>query len=115
MKLRRVELGISQEKLATCLGVTPQQLQKYEKGANRIGASRLFEIAQALDVPVGYFFRDIADMNQALDEMEAPDNAITEALGDAATVRLLSMFASVRDPVLKRRVIGLVEAVIQHN
>jgi len=57
---RRVALGVSQERLAQMLGVAFQQVQKYERGVNRISASRLFQIAHALDVPVGYFFEGLS-------------------------------------------------------
>ncbi len=59
VRLRRMLIGMSQEKLGELLGVTFQQVQKYEKGANRIGASRLYEVSHILDVPVQYFFDDM--------------------------------------------------------
>lgn len=59
LRLRRLELGISQQDLGEHLRITFQQVQKYEKGTNRIAASRLFEIAYALDVPVGYFYEGL--------------------------------------------------------
>ena len=59
MKHRRIEFGLSQEKLGKILNLTFQQVQKYERGANRIGASRLFELSRALEVPVSYFFEDM--------------------------------------------------------
>lgn len=114
VKMRRIEMQYSQDKLAAALGITAQQLQKYERGTNRIGASRLYHIAEFLDVPVQYFFRDFGSI-QHEDGDEGPDNVLVDALGDAATFRLLKMFAAVRDPTLKRRVLGLVEAVIAHD
>ena len=59
VRLRRMLIGMSQEKLGEMLGVTFQQIQKYEKGANRIGASRLYEVSKILDVPVQFFFDDL--------------------------------------------------------
>ncbi len=59
IRLRRTLLGLSQEKLGEALGVTFQQIQKYERGANRVGASRLYDIATALDVPISFFFDDM--------------------------------------------------------
>src|SRR5690349_23097057 len=59
VRLRRTLLGMSQEKLGDALGLTFQQVQKYERGANRIGASRLFDLSRVLDVPVSFFFDDI--------------------------------------------------------
>ncbi|MBB4268188.1 helix-turn-helix domain-containing protein [Roseospira visakhapatnamensis] len=61
MRLRRAVLGKSQDQVARALGVSFQQVQKYERGSNRISASRLFDVARCLDVPVGYFFDDLAD------------------------------------------------------
>lgn len=60
VRLRRTLLGMSQEKLGEALGLTFQQIQKYERGVNRIGASRLFDLARVLDVPIGFFFDDMA-------------------------------------------------------
>ena len=60
VRLRRTLLGMSQEKLGEALGLTFQQIQKYERGVNRIGASRLFDLARVLDVPIGFFFDDMS-------------------------------------------------------
>lgn len=65
IRLRRTLLGLSQEKLGEALGLTFQQIQKYERGANRVGASRLYDLSQVLDVPIGFFF----------DDMQAPRDA----------------------------------------
>jgi len=65
MRLRRTLLGLSQEKLGELIGLTFQQVQKYERGANRIGASRLFDLARVLDVPVSFFFDDMPDAVRA--------------------------------------------------
>src|SRR5271154_3437980 len=61
VRLRRTLLGMSQEKLGEAIGLTFQQVQKYERGANRIGASRLFDLSRVLDVPVSFFFDDMSD------------------------------------------------------
>lgn len=61
IRLRRTLLGLSQEKLGEALGLTFQQIQKYERGANRVGASRLYDLARVLDVPIGFFFDDMQD------------------------------------------------------
>ena len=112
VKMRRIELDLSQEKVAGQLGITAQQLQKYERGTNRIGASRLFELSKVLDVPVQYFFEEIK-LRQGEGGGEAGlSSALTTALEDASTVRLLRMFAAVRDPGLKARLLSIVEAVI---
>lgn len=117
VKIRRTELCLSQEKVASKLGITSQQLKKYERGANRIGASRLHQIAIILDVPIQYFFKDIGsapnDDENGFDDR--PETLLAHALEDNSTLRLLRLFASVRDPELKHRVISLVEAVIIRN
>lgn len=61
VRLRRTLLGLSQEKLGDAIGLTFQQVQKYERGANRIGASRLFDLSRVLDVPISYFYEDMDD------------------------------------------------------
>ena len=74
VRMRRLMLGLSQDKLAETVGLTFQQIQKYEKGANRIGASRLFQLASALNVPVQYFYEDLrkpGGMNKTADEVAA--------------------------------------------
>src|SRR5256885_4646469 len=61
VRLRRTLLGMSQEKLGDAIGLTFQQVQKYERGANRIGASRLYDLSRVLDVPVSYFFEEFGE------------------------------------------------------
>lgn len=70
LRLRRVLLGLSQQRLANCLGLSFQQVQKYEKGTNRVAAGRLHELAQILDVPVGFFFEDPPTFSE---KVPAPD------------------------------------------
>ncbi|MBP6860179.1 MAG: helix-turn-helix transcriptional regulator [Candidatus Pacebacteria bacterium] len=78
VRLRRMLLGVSQEKLGEALGVTFQQIQKYERGANRVSASKLWEIGKALDVPISYFFEGIDALNKAAwDEIRAGDTSIS--------------------------------------
>src|ERR1700710_2338938 len=102
MRQRRSLLGMSQTNLGTAVGLTFQQIQKYERGANRIGSSRLFEFAKVLDVPVSYFF----------DEM--PSNALAgrpmwgrgkKGFGEAATP-----FEREKDPLIERETLELVRA-----
>ena len=65
VRLRRTLLGMSQEKLGEAIGLTFQQVQKYERGANRIGSSRLFDLSRGLDVPIGFFFDEMSDETAA--------------------------------------------------
>src|SRR5436190_4866273 len=95
VRLRRNMLGLSQEKLGESIGLTFQQVQKYERGANRIGASRLHELSRVMDVPVSFFFDDV-------DPVRAP--AIPGGFSEPAAEALES------DPLRKRETIELVEA-----
>jgi transcriptional regulator with XRE-family HTH domain len=95
VRLRRNMLGLSQEKLGEAIGLTFQQVQKYERGANRIGASRLHELSRVLDVPVAFFFDDT-------DPVRAP------AIPGGFAEPLAEPFES--DPLRKRETVELVEA-----
>ena len=79
VRLRRTLLGLSQEKLGEALGLTFQQVQKYERGANRIGCSRLFDLSRVLDVPVSFFFDDMADEIQACSPAAVATGQVTAA------------------------------------
>src|SRR4051795_11923212 len=78
LRLRRNMLGLSQEKLGEAIGLTFQQVQKYERGANRIGASRLHELSRVLDVPVSFFFDDTDPVRAPM--MEGFSDASAEGL-----------------------------------
>ena len=98
VRIRRVELGMSQTELATSLGITFQQVQKYEKGTNRIGASRLHAMAGALRVPVNYFFPQPAD---GLDHTARPTEVLG-LLGVPGAMDLLRNFARINDRSAQR-------------
>lgn len=108
VRLRRLELGLSQEKLAEQLGITFQQVQKYERGTNRIGASRLHQIALVLQAPITYFFEGASERMLPRSSEASP---LTQALADPATVRLVRAFASITDPQLKQKAVGIIEAI----
>jgi len=93
VRIRRVELGLSQTELANALGVTFQQVQKYEKGTNRIGASRLHAMAGVLRVQVNYFFPSAAD---GLDHSAGPTEVLG-LLGIPGAMDLLRNFARIND------------------
>jgi transcriptional regulator with XRE-family HTH domain len=105
VRYRRMVLGLSQETLGEALGVTFQQVQKYEKGANRIGAGRLQTIADFLEVPVGFFF-DGATRRRA-DHRDV----VLDLVNTSEGLRLNRAFAAVKDPRTRARIISLVEAV----
>lgn len=113
LRLRRLELGMSQEKLAEHLGITFQQVQKYERGANRIGASRLHQIALALNVQITYFFEGADGANGGKAMMNHVDSPLSAALCDAATVRLLRAFALIEDAHIKQKAVSVIEAIAE--
>ena len=114
VRMRRMMLSMSQEKLGDALGLTFQQVQKYEKGTNRIGASRLQQISQILQVPVAFFFEGAPQLaNQAGQFNEAPSPAyIADFLATSDGLALTKAFMRIKDPKLRRRIVDLVEQII---
>jgi transcriptional regulator with XRE-family HTH domain len=112
VRLRRMLIGMSQEKLGDALQLTFQQVQKYEKGANRIGASRLQEIAKILGVPVEFFF-DGAPASAAASGFSEPAGAthVVDFLATSEGLQLNRAFLRIRDPKVRRKVVELVAAV----
>lgn len=112
VRTRRLEIGMSQERLAELLGVTFQQVQKYEKGVNRIAASRLFDIAGALEMPVARFFEGLSSA-RATGVAEASQGYIHDALATPEGAQLMSLFASIKSIKVRRRVVELVKALTE--
>ncbi|QDZ01286.1 helix-turn-helix transcriptional regulator [Nitratireductor mangrovi] len=114
VRLRRNMLGMSQEKLGESLGVTFQQIQKYEKGTNRVGASRLQAIATILNVPVSFFFEDAPVESAPGAKGFAEDrstNYVVDFLGSTEGLQLNRAFVKIADSRVRRRVIDLVKAL----
>ena len=114
VRLRRMMLGMSQEKLGEALGLTFQQIQKYEKGTNRIGASRLQHIARVLSVPVSFFFEDApgAPVDQSAGMAEPKStHYVVDFLSSAEGLQLNKAFIRIKEPKLRRRIIDLVRAL----
>jgi transcriptional regulator with XRE-family HTH domain len=115
VRMRRMMLGMSQEKLGNNLGLTFQQVQKYEKGTNRIGASRLQQISQILQVPVSFFFEGAPTNTNAahVDGMgEAPSPAyVSDFLATSDGLALTKAFMRISDSKLRRRIVDLVEQI----
>lgn len=114
LKLRRLLLGLSQERLGELLGLTFQQIQKYERGTNRLGASRLYEAARALSVDVSFFFEELDVLpdglaEDAIDERDGPRCGPAERRRD--TLELVRAFERIDDPELRRRVLDITKAV----
>ncbi len=113
VRMRRMFVGMSQEKLGESLGLTFQQVQKYEKGTNRIGASRLQQIAKVLGVPVEFFF----DGAPAADGVaggfaEAPSSSyVSDFLSTSEGVQLTKAFIRIKDATMRRRIVDLVVAL----
>ena len=109
VRLRRMLMGMSQEKLGELLGLTFQQVQKYEKGVNRIGAGRPFEIAGILGVPIGFFYEDAAGANAvagfAEDDNPAP---VMEFISSGEGLQLTLAFMRIKDAKVRRRILELV-------
>lgn len=115
VRMRRMMLNMSQEKLGDALSLTFQQVQKYEKGTNRIGASRLQQIAIILQVPVSFFFEGAPDLAVAptLDGMgEAPSPSyVSDFLATSDGLALTKAFMRIPDAKLRRRIVDLVEHI----
>ena len=109
IRLRRVEMKNSQSELADKLGVSFQQVQKYEKGVNRVGAARLQQIATALDVPVTFFFDDNSLGKHASDGKREVESLLL--VDSAFSLRLLRAYASLKNQKVQHRFVSLIESI----
>lgn len=117
IRLRRTLLGMSQERLGDALGLTFQQVQKYERGTNRVGASRLWDLSRVLDVPISFFYEDmsedVAGKSPRLiagleDEPEALE---ADPLSKRETLELVRAYYRIQDPTVRKRVFDLAKAL----
>lgn len=122
VRLRRTLLGLSQEKLGDALGLTFQQVQKYERGANRIGASRLFDLSRVLDVPISFFFDDMSsDVSQRSPAQEVglpdlpPSGFDVDPMAKRETLELVRAYYRIKDPNVRKRVFDLAKALANVN
>jgi transcriptional regulator with XRE-family HTH domain len=115
IRMRRMLVGMSQEKLGERLGLTFQQVQKYEKGTNRVSASRLFHVAHVLGVTVQYFYEDLpegAEVGAVEGFAESGEQAvITNFLSSAEGLQLNRAFHQITDSDVRRRVVELVKSI----
>ncbi len=113
--MRRTLLGLSQEKLGDALGLTFQQVQKYERGANRVGSSRLFEISRILDVPVSFFFEDMPGEVSVAATVPAANGADDtpqrDPLAKRETLELVRAYYRISDPRVRKRIFELMKAI----
>jgi transcriptional regulator with XRE-family HTH domain len=110
LRMRRMMLGMSQEKLGEAFGLTFQQVQKYEKGTNRMGASRLQHAAHILDVPVPFFFEG-APGQQAVDGTAPLPSFVNEFISSEDGLRLIKAFVRIARPAVRRRIVQLVQEI----
>jgi transcriptional regulator with XRE-family HTH domain len=121
IRLRRTLLGMSQERLGEALGLTFQQVQKYERGVNRVGASRLFDLSRVLDVPISFFFDDMPEslastyggpMNRrSTGFSETPDSFADDALNRRETLELVRAYYRITEPAVRKRVFDLIKSM----
>lgn len=109
IRQRRRLLGMSQSRLGEAMNVTFQQVQKYEHGANRVGAGRLYQLSQVLEVPVAYFFEGLAPTGRA--EAALGDGG-EDAQHSAEGLKLLQSYATIDDPALRRHIGELINALV---
>jgi len=107
IRMRRTVLGMSQERLGELLGITYQQVQKYEKGANRVGTGRLIDIAKALSVPVTYFFEGYANVASG-DDIEGD---LSQMMATREGYALARAFAQMTDPTIRQSFVNMAEAI----
>ena len=120
VRLRRTLLGLSQEQLRDELNITFQQVQKYERGANRVSASRLWDISQILDVPIGYFFDDMTDATMrssprrvasGVDADEVVGEAVKDPMARRETLELVRVYYTIQDAGVRKRAADLVKSI----
>jgi transcriptional regulator with XRE-family HTH domain len=114
IRMRRKVLGMSQEKLAERLGLTFQQVQKYERGANRVSASKLYQAARALQTPISYFFEGLVEP-EAEDgsKADSTERAIGDFLSTPEGLELAAVFPKIRDAGVRRQMLELVRAMVR--
>ncbi|KAA5602486.1 helix-turn-helix domain-containing protein [Blastochloris sulfoviridis] len=115
VRMRRMMIGMSQERLGDSLGITFQQVQKYEKGTNRVGASRLQQISKTLGVPVSFFFEGAPDLDGtdiSFNDAASPPY-VSEFLSTAEGLSLTRAFTRIRDARVRRRIVELVETLAE--
>src|SRR3954453_13899624 len=123
IRLRRTLLGMSQERLGEALGLTFQQVQKYERGVNRVGASRLFDLSRVLDVPISFFFDDMPEPLAGMHGSYQPTRATggfaenqdgfgaDEMLNRRETLELVRAYYRINEPSVRKRVFDLIKSM----
>lgn len=122
IRLRRTLMGMSQERLGEALGLTFQQIQKYERGVNRVGASRLYDLARVLDVPISFFFDDMPEplargggeiaARRGFGFAEQQQGFSDDALNRRETLELVRAYYRITDPAVRKRVFDLIKSLV---
>jgi transcriptional regulator with XRE-family HTH domain len=111
IRLRRTLLGLSQDKLAKDIGVSFQQLQKYERGTNRVSASRLYALAQVLDVTVGWFFEETRSSARRFKPHDTTQAKTDDPMASRETVKLVSAYYRIKDAKVRRSMLAMMRTV----
>jgi transcriptional regulator with XRE-family HTH domain len=122
IRLRRTLLGMSQERLGEALGLTFQQVQKYERGVNRVGASRLFDLSRVLDVPISFFFDDMPESlaaafgaqpsgRRVAGFADTQDGFADDTLNRRETLELVRAYYRITEPSVRKRVFDLIKSM----
>ena len=111
VRLRRVLIGMSQERLGELLGLTFQQVQKYERGMNRIGAGRLYEVAEILGVPISFFYEGVNGVQRSGEGGGLESSAVMDFLSSNEGIQLSTAFMGIRDAKVRRRLLDLVRSI----
>jgi transcriptional regulator with XRE-family HTH domain len=113
VRIRRMLIGMSQERLGDLLGLTFQQVQKYEKGVNRIGAGRLFEVSRILNVPIDFFYEGVSTQPGAGEPESAPP--VMEFVSSGEGLQLSLAFMKIKDAKVRKRVLDLVKSLAEEE
>jgi len=113
LRIRRKVMGLSQTQVADALGITFQQIQKYERGSNRISASKLYDAARLLQAPVSYFFDGLDETDSGLDD--GIIQRMTQFVSTPEGMELATIFPRLEDRRLRRRVVDLVKAMVDDD
>mgnify|MGYP005679267809 CR=1 FL=1 len=120
IRLRRTLLGMSQEQLGSELNITFQQVQKYERGANRVSASRLWDISQILDAPINYFFDDMSEntmrcsprrISRGENIVDIGDEQTKDPMARRETLELVRTYYSIKSPLVRKRLADMVKSI----
>ena len=111
VRLRRMLIGMSQERLGDLLGLTFQQVQKYERGINRIGAGRLYEVAEILGVPISFFYEGMDGVQVPAENGSEKPAAVMDFLSSNEGIQLSTAYMGIKDVKVRRKILDLVRSI----